>query len=156
MRVIAAAAFWLSMTLAAAATPVPMGTPPTPAQVFRTYGLFGTWAVDCGRPASPQNPYVRDFLNDAGAVAEEHHFGADYAVNHYDVLSAKRLSATEVELDVTYEPGDEAVHRQTLVMRVADGRRRTLFNQPVGGKVRVKGGLVLGLGVKTQTLVKCE
>lgn len=150
MRALAVAAIWLSMTLAVAAAP------PTPAAVFRAFGLFGTWAAECSRPASLRNPYVRDFLNDAGAVAEEHHFGPGYAANHYDVLSAKRLSATEVELEVRFEPGNEAVHRQTLVMRVADGRRRTLFNQPAGGKVRVKDGVVLGLGVETPTLTKCE
>ena len=150
MRAVAVATFWLSMTLAAFAAP------PSPAEVFRDFGLFGTWAAECGQPASLRNPYVRDFLDGTSAVSEEHYFGADYAVNHYDVLSAKRLSATEVELDVTYEPGDEAAHRQTLVMRVAGGRRRTLFNQPAGGKARVKGGVVLGLGVKTQTLTKCE
>jgi hypothetical protein len=151
MRAVAVAAFWLSMTLAAAAAPAA-----TPANVFRAFGLFGTWAVDCGRPASPQNPYVSDFLEDNGAVVEEHHLGTDYAVNHYHVLSAKGLSATKVALEVVFRPGSEAGHHQKLVMRVANGHRRTLFNQPQGDKVRVKDGVVLGLGVKTPTLTKCE
>ena len=150
MRAVAVAAFWLLMTLAAAAAP------PTPAAMFRAFGLLGTWAVDCRLPASPRNPYVSDFLEDAGAVVEEHHLGPDYAVNHYRVLSAKRLSATEVELEVLFQPGSEATHQQRLVMRVSNGRRRTLFNQPQDGKVRVKNGVALGAGVKTPTLTKCE
>jgi hypothetical protein len=150
MRALAVAAFWLSMTLAAAAAPA------TPEQVFRAFGLFGTWAVDCARPASPRNLYVSDFVDDAGAVVEEHHLGPDYVVNHYGVLSASRLSATELELEVVFQPGNEAAHRQRLVMRVANGRRRTLFNQPVDGKVLVKHGVVTSVGVRTPTLTKCE
>jgi hypothetical protein len=150
MRAVALAAFWLSTTIAAAAAS------PTPADVFRAVGLFGTWAVDCSRPASLRNPYVNNFVDETGAVVQEGHFGARYAVNHYHIISAKRLSATEVELGVTFQPGDEAGHRQTLVMHVANGRRRTMFNQPADGKVRVRDGVVLGAGVKTPTLMKCE
>jgi hypothetical protein len=150
MRSVAGVAFLLSMTLAAAAAP------PTTADVFRQFGLFGTWAVDCSRPASPQNPYVSDILQDTGAVVEEHHLGPDYAVNHYSVLSATRLSDSQVALAVMFQPGSEAAQRQKLVMRVRDGRRRTLFNQPQGGAVRVENGVALIAGVKTPTLRKCE
>ncbi len=153
MRAIAVAAFWMAMTLAAAAKPAP---PVAPADVFRALGLFGTWAVDCGRPASPQNAYVSDFVDANGTVVEDHHLGAKYAVNHYRVLSAIRLSSTKVSLDVMFRPGDESGERQKLVMRVTDGHRRTLFNQPAGGEVRVKNGMVLGAGIATPTLVKCE
>jgi hypothetical protein len=150
MRALAVAAFWLSMTIATAAAP------PTTAAVLRQFGLLGTWAIDCGRPASPRNPYVSDFVDATGAVVEEHHLGPNYVVNHYGVLSASRRSSSELELEVVFQPGNEAAHRQRLVMRVAGGRRRTLFNQPVGGKVLVKDGVVAGMDVKTPTLTKCE
>jgi hypothetical protein len=150
MRFVAVAAFLLSMTLAAAAEP------PTPVEVFRQFGLFGTWAVDCGRPASPSNPYVGDILQETGAVVEEHHLGPNYAVNRYNVLTAERLSATQVALEVVFQPGSEAAQRQKLIMHVSDGERRTLFNQPQDGAVRVKDGIVLAAGVKTPTLMKCH
>ena len=132
MRIVAAVVLLLLSVLAATAAP------PTTADVFRKFSLFGTWAVDCGRPASPQNPYVSDILQDSGAVVEEHHLGPSYAVNHYNVLSAARLSATQIALEVIFQPGSEAAQQQKLVMRVRDGRRRTLFNQPQDGDVRVK------------------
>ena len=150
MRFVAMVAFLLSTTYAAAVEP------PSTEEVFRQFDLFGTWAVDCGRPASPQNPYVSDVLQDAGAVVEEHHLGANYAVNRYKVLSAERLSATQVSLEVVFQPGTEAAQRQKLIMRVSDGERRTLFNQPLGGDVRVKDGIALAAGVKTPTLKKCQ
>lgn len=150
MRGVAVVAVFLSMTFAAAAEP------PTTVAVFEQFGLFGTWAVDCGRPASPSNPYVSDVLRGNDAVVEEHHLGADYAVNHYHVLSATRLSATQVALEVMFRPRSEAAQRQKLIMHVRDGQRRTLFNQPQGGTVRVKDGIALAVGVKTPTLRKCH
>ncbi len=150
MRFVAAVALLLSMTLATAAEPL------TTADVLRQFGMFGTWAVDCGRPASPQNPYVSDILQDDGSVVEEHHLGPDYAANHYRVLSATRLSATQVALEVMFRPGSEAAQQQKLVMRVRDGRRRTMFNQPEGGSVRVKDGVALAAGANTPTLRKCQ
>ncbi len=150
MRFVAVMAFLLTMTLATAAAP------PTAADVFRQFDLFGTWAVDCGRPASPQNPYVSDILQDTGAVVEEHHLGPNYAVNHYHVMSATRLSAGQVALEVVFRPGSEASQQQKLVMSVGHGRRRTLFNQPQDGEVRVKDGVALAAGLRTPTLRKCQ
>jgi len=151
MRFVAVVAFFLTTTLATATA-----APPTAADVFRQFNLFGTWAVDCGRPASPQNPYVSDILEDTDAVVEEHHLGPTYAVNHYRVLAAARLSARQLALEVVFRPGSEASQQQKLVMNVRNGRRRTLFNQPEGGEVRVKDGVALAAGVKTPTLRKCR
>ena len=150
MSIVAVVAFLLSMTLAAVAEP------PTTTEVFQQFGLFGTWAVDCGRPASPQNPYVSDILQDTDAVVEEHHLGPNYAVNRYRVLSATRLSAMQVAVEVIFQPASEAAQRQKLIMHVGDGQRRTLFNQPQGGEVRVRDGVVLAAGVKTPILRKCH
>lgn len=151
MRIVAVMAFLLSTTLAAPAAP-----PPTTVEVLQQFGLFGSWAVDCGRPASPQNPYVSDILQGADTVVEEHHLGPNYAVNRYQVLSATRLSATEVALEVIFQPGSEAARRQKLIMQVRAERRRTLFNQPEGGDVRVRNGIALAAGVKTPMLRKCH
>ena len=151
MRIVTAVAFLL-VSVPAVAT----AAPPTTADVFQQFSLFGTWAVDCGRPASPQNPYVSDILQGTGAVVEEHHLGPKYALNHYSVLSAARLSATRLAMEVMFQPGSEAAQQQKLVMRVRDGRRRTLFNQPKGGEVRVKDGVALAAGVRTPTLRKCR
>ena len=39
---------------------------------------------------------------------------------------------------------------------VRKNTRRTMFNQPDGGDVRVKDGIVLASGGKTPVLKKCE
>ena len=133
------------------------GAGATPAEdVFQKFGLFGTWAADCDKPATPANPRVTITMPSAGLVLEDHNLGPDFAVNHYSVLSAEQVSTTNVSVDVIFQPGTEVEERQKLVLAVRDNTRRTLFNQTDDGTVRVKDGVALARGSKTPLLRKCE
>jgi hypothetical protein len=124
--------------------------------LFRQYGLFGIWAGDCAQPASPVNPHVSITSPTAGLVLEDHDLGPDFAVNHYSVLSAEPVSENRLSVEVIFQPGTEVEQRQKLVFQIRDGTRRTMFNQPDGGVVRVKDGIALARGTKTPTLRKCQ
>jgi hypothetical protein len=89
-------------------------------------------------------------------VSESHDLGPNYTINHYSMVSAERLSAEQLAVAVIFQPGTETEERQNLVFRVREGTRRTLFNQPDGGAVRVKDGIALAHGSKTPVLNKCE
>jgi hypothetical protein len=125
-------------------------------EVFQQFGLFGTWATDCNKPATPGNPRVSITMPSAGLVLEDHNLGPDFAVNRYSVLSAEPVSATNLSVDVIFQPGTEVEERQKLVFSVRDNTRRTIFNQTDGGAVRVKDGVALARGTKTPILRKCE
>ena len=133
---------------------VPAGVAPAD-DVFRSFDLFGTWATDCGRPASPDNPYVNITTPAAGLVLENNDVGPGYAANRYSVLSARRLSKSRLEVTVIFRPGAEGEERQMLIFAVRNGTRRTIYNRVEGGAVRVRNGIVLSLGVKTPVLRKC-
>jgi hypothetical protein len=133
---------------------VPSGAPPVD-DVFRSFDLFGAWAADCGRPASPDNPYVSITLPSAGLVLENNDVGPGYAANRYSVLSARGLSASRLEVAVIFRPGAPGEERQTLIFAVGKGTRRTMYNRVEGGAVRVRNGVVLALGIKTPVLKKC-
>lgn len=124
--------------------------------LFQQFGLFGTWAPDCGKPAAPANQHVSITTPSAGLVLESHDLGADYALNRYSILSAERLSAEQLSVEVVFQPGTEAEERQKLVFLVRNNTRRTLFNRSDGGAVRVKDGVVLSRGSKTPVLKKCQ
>jgi hypothetical protein len=124
--------------------------------LFQQFGLFGSWATDCKQPASPDNPHVAIATPSTGLVLESHDLGADFAINRYSVLSAERVSAARLSVQVIFQPGTDAEERQTLVFEIRDGTRRTMFNQPVGGPVRVQDGIALEPGSQTPVLVKCE
>jgi len=138
---------------AAASAPSQAASPDT---LFQDFALFGTWASDCKAPASPGNPHVTIATPAPGVVLENHDLGPSYAVNHYSMLSAERLSGDELSVETIFQPGTEVEERQKLVFLVRDNTRRTMFNQPVNGPVRVKDGIVLARNVQTPVLHKCE
>ena len=117
--------------------------------MFQEFGLFGTWALDCKQPATPANPHVSITTPSPGLVREEHDLGPNYTVNRYSMLSAERVSPDELSAEVIFQPGTETEERQKLVFRVRKDTRRTMFNQPDNGAVRVKDGIVLARGAKT-------
>lgn len=123
--------------------------------VFRAFDLFGSWAIDCGAPASAANPHVDVVLQSPGFVTESHDLGPEFAGNRYSVVSAARLSREQMGLDVIFQPGTESEQRQKLILLIRKDTRRTMFNQPEGGEVRVKDGIALAHGIKTPVLKKC-
>ena len=139
----------------AAATAMPAVAQTVPVEVlFQQFGLFGTWAADCQQPASAANPHVSITALSPGLVSESHDLGPDYTINRYSMVTAERLSVEQLAVAVIFQPGTETEERQNLVFRVREGTRRTLFNQPDGGAVRVKDGIALAHHVKTRVLRK--
>jgi hypothetical protein len=128
---------------------------PSVEDVFRSFNLIGDWALDCKQSASPANPHVAISVMSPGLVLEEHTLGDEYAVNRYSVLSAARLSSERLSVEVVFAPGTENEQRQKLILQIRKGTRRTLFNQPEGGEVRVKNGIALSHRTRTPLLKKC-
>jgi hypothetical protein len=125
-------------------------------ELFEQFGLFGTWAADCNRPATPSNPRVSITAPSAGLVLEDHNLGPDFSVNRYSVLSAERVSASSISVEVIFQPGTQVEERQKLVFSVHDNTRRTMFNEGDGGTVRVKDGIAIARGSRTPLLRKCN
>ena len=161
--------FLLALPAAAATDPAtdPLVAPPPVANeaiatdagvvdLFRAFGLFGTFAADCGRPAAPGNPHVSVTLENPDLVIETHLVGGQYAANHYSVRSARRLDAHRLEIKVVFVPGTQAEVFQTLEIVVGKNTRRTMFNRVDDGDVRVRRGVAVANGSKTPLLKKCS
>ena len=146
----------LAVLVLAAAISAPAVAALTTEDLFNSFGLFGTWAVDCKRDAAPDNPHVNVTMHGPGLILEDHDLGGDNAVNRYSILSADKLSDTRIAVQVIFQPGKETEERQRLVIAVRDGTRRTLFTQPQDGPIRVRDGVVAAYGVQTPLLKKCE
>ena len=148
MRFAAVLAFAATIAMPAHAAPADT--------LFQEFALFGTWAPDCKAVASPGNPRVTIRTPAPGVVLEDHDLGPNYAVNRYSMLSGERIAADQLSVETIFQPGTEVEERQKLVFLVRDGTRRTLFNQPADGAVRVKDGVVLARNTQTPVLNKCE
>jgi hypothetical protein len=146
----------VAVLVLAAAISAPVEAALATEELFNSFGLFGTWAVDCKREAAFDNPHVSVTMPGPGLILEDHDLGGDNVVNRYSILSAEKLSDTRIAVQVIFQPGKETEERQRLVLAVRDGTRRTLFTQPQDGPVRVKDGVVAAYGVTTPLLRKCE
>jgi len=135
---------------------LPVAAQPSPEELFRRFGLFGTWATDCAEPATPRNLHVTVSMRDTGQIVEDHDLGLAGAVNHYRVVSARRLSATRLAVEVLFQPGTEFQQRQKLEWLIRDGTRRTMLNQPERGPPVVKDGIALAFDIETPVLKKCK
>ena len=151
VRIVAAMALTCAVMMPASADPKA-----TTEELFNEFGLFGAWAYNCRSEAAPDNPHVTISMPTAGLVLEDHDLGADYAINRYSVLSARKVAAERLSVEVIFQPGTANEERQNLEFLVRGATRRTLFNQPDGGPVRVKGGIALARGTRTPLLRKCE
>jgi hypothetical protein len=148
---------WVAaLVLAAAASAAAAAAASSTDDLFAQFGLFGTWAVDCKQIASPDNPHVTITTPSPGLILEDHDLGDGNAVNRYSVLSAEKLSANRLAVQVIFQPGKDTEERQQLVWAIHDRTLRTLFNQPQDGPVRVKDGVAVAYGVATPLLKKCE
>lgn len=146
-----------AVVLVAALTALCQSARATPVDtLFQDFGLLGSWALHCKMPAAPDNPHVSITAPTPGAVLEEHDLGPNYAVNSYRMLSAERIAPDELSVETIFQPGTTAEERQKLVFRVRDNTRRTMFNQPGNGPVRVKDGVVVGRDIRTPVLKKCD
>lgn len=123
--------------------------------LFNQFNLFGNWATNCNTPPTPVNPHVSITMPSAGLVLEDHNLGPNYTVNRYSVLSAEKVSPTNLSVSVIFQPGTEVEERQKLIFAVREKTRRTMFNQTDGGAVRVRDGIALARGSKTPLLHKC-
>jgi hypothetical protein len=147
----------LTVALLALVLSLPVGArASSPEQLYRQFGLFGAWARECGMPAATDNPHVSVSEPNPGVILEDQHLGPDYAINRYSVLSARRLSGTELEVTALFHPGAANEERQQLIFAVHDRTRRTMYTAVIGGPVRVKHGIALWNHSKTPILQKCE
>lgn len=135
---------------------LPVAAQPSTEELFRQFGLFGTWASDCTAPATPENVHVTVSMRDSGQIVEVHNLGSAGVVNHYRIISARRLSATRLAVEVMFQPGTEFQERQKLEWLIRNGTRRTMVNQPEHGPPVVKDGIAVTFGIETPVLNKCK
>ena len=126
------------------------------ARVYRELGLFGTWAPNCAEPASPDNPHVSVANGEKGLVLEQDDFGADYEINRYLIVAARRMKDHRVVVDALFAQDGAEPKRQLIIMHVVDRTRRTMFTGTGDAPPLVKDGIAVANGQPTPQLNKCD
>ena len=127
------------------------------------FGFFGTWAVHCDEPASPDNVMRHALASTKTRLSFTETLGKDSQPNIYSILSAKRLDADTVVIRVRpfQRIGREDVLRVgvtvDLTIRREQNRVRTMQNREVGTRdFVVKDGIVDANKSETPWLTRCS
>ena len=117
------------------------------------FGFFGTWAVHCDEPASPDNVMRHALASTKTRLSFTETLGKDSQPNIYSILSAKRLDADTVVIRTKLNKDIE----QDLTIRREQNRVRTMQNREVGTRdFVVKDGIVDANKSETPWLTRCS
>ena len=117
--------------LVALAAPIHSAKAQSITETLSRWGLIGTWALACGKPASSTNGYLSYAIRRAGQVSHERDFGDRQDVN--EVQQARLVLGGALEL-VVHFPGLQQTRQFTVLMDV-DGHIRTIANSKAGSSI---------------------
>ena len=124
-----------------------------PADTLRRWGLLGTWALDCSKPASGSNGYLSYVADPEGKVLHNRDFGDRRDVNA--VEQARTGRGGMLELTVNF-PGMSQTRKYTMMMGV-DGRIRATTNSKADGtEPSIKDGKFTSNGNDTPWQARCR
>ena len=105
----------LALVLAALAAPIHVAEAQSIAETLSRWGLIGTWALDCSKPASGGNGYLSYAIRRAGQVSHERDFGGRQDVN--EVQEARTGLGGALEL-VVHFPELSQTRKYTMLMEI--------------------------------------
>lgn len=120
-------------------------------QAVSDFGLLGSWARDCSKPASPQAPRVRYVATPDGGVMRELLEGEAPGGTGTPFLAASRVAPDQLEVDYLYQ--DRTIH---LVLEMRDGKHRGLNSWADGGAPLMEDGVVLANNRRAPWYEKCQ
>jgi hypothetical protein len=132
--------WWLIFVLAQSSHWITAASAQSFAGAVKEFGLYGTWAEDCGAAPGPTNPYAIFFLTSRGNIELRNDFGADYDEMVYRIVDAQRLSRYRLALRQLLTTDDRVV--LNMIMMKANDRIRVWSSRAADGSIFVEDGVV--------------
>jgi hypothetical protein len=112
------------------------------ADTIAEFGLIGTWATDCAKPASSSNFLTVYAIKPSGEVSRTYYDQPSHIYNNYKITNAKRqapdmLSYEQVR-DFEGSPANIAGDRVRVLLNMADGKFQIVSSQGSDGSFFVK------------------
>jgi hypothetical protein len=127
---------------------------------MRSFGLTGTWSLNCKEPAGPANFWMT-YYQDAGGVVRrtlERGPDPDYPRLMVVIESAHLITSTTMAARFRNDDpnwGDTNGATADVIMIKENGRVRTLDSKGGDGKQYVKDGIVVASGKPIPWIEKC-
>jgi hypothetical protein len=121
---------------------------------LKEFGLFGTWAHDCGQAAAPTNEYAIFSLTSVGTVQLRNEFGPYYDTMVYRISDARRIGADLLSMR-QFLVSDNQIRLYMVLMRM-DDQIRILSSRGADGTTFVQDGKMPSAnGQQTGWMVRC-
>jgi hypothetical protein len=120
-------------------------------QTLRNFGLFGTWATDCSRPAANNN-FQTVYKSSGGRVLRTYYDGPGKIYSEYRITEAAQISSDQLRYQ--QEGTDSKRLRVEVIVKKVDNRILIWLSRNVDGGLFVKDGKYVedGSAVAWQTL----
>ena len=132
------------------------GTAAAPAQqtagTLNAFGLFGSWAIQCGAPPSPANVVQTVAWTGREPVEYSATIGSPAPATHYRVISAQMPNATTLVMEVLL---NGRYTENLTIAKSGNAAIRTIWNRSARGFL-VQNGVVVASGRPTPWLYKCR
>ncbi len=112
------------------------------ANTIAEFGLVGTWAADCTRPASSSNFLTIYAIKPTGEVSRTYYDQPDHIYNNYKITEAKRQAPDMLSYEQVWDfegsPANIAGDRVRVLLNMADGKFQIVSSQGSDGSFFVK------------------
>ena len=150
-RIFLAVAFWTLPIEAADAQSV--------ADTIGQFGLIGTWAADCSKPASSDNYLMVYAASGGGEVSRTYYDQPGHIYNRYKIVSATRQGSGTLTYEQVWDfdgnPANIAADRMTVVLKMSDGKFQVVSSQGSDGSYFVKDRKFTASGNESPWQVRC-
>jgi hypothetical protein len=119
---------------------------------LQKFGVLGTWAIDCGQPASPENEYSIYAVSPSGEATLAYARGAPYRDIVYQVRTAAPMGDARLALRVLGLPGRFSVD---LVLVKEGDTIRVWSSHTPDGRMLVMDGVITGNGKQSPRFKRC-
>lgn len=120
---------------------------------LRSFGLMGTWSIDCSQPKGTNNAHIY-FRKAGGKIVQVHDNGGRHT-NNYEILEATKLDSDRLRVKAHFSNAQaSAVNNLEWVVR--DKRMRTFSNTAENGDRIVVDGVVVSVKRETPWLTRCD
>jgi hypothetical protein len=120
---------------------------------LQQFGLLGTWAIDCARPASPANEYSIYAVSASGGATLTYARGEPYRDIVYTIRTAAPVADDRMALQVLRLPEKFSVD---LVLRKKGDTVQVWSSHGPDGRMLVIDGVIAGNGSESPRFKRCE
>jgi hypothetical protein len=129
------------------------------ANTLADFGLIGTWASDCSKPASSSNYLTVYAIKPSGGVSRTYFDAPGHVYNNYKIVSADRQAPDMLMYrqvwDTEGKPANIAGDRVDVVLNIADNKFQIVSSQGSDGSYFVKDRKFPGSGDESPWQFRC-